>query len=105
MAKYSGKIGYVSTVETAPGIWKEIIIEKNYSGDVVRNISRMQTTDNTNSDITINNNISVIADPFACENFQHIKYVTFMKKKWKVSSVEILHPRMVLSLGGLYIEQ
>jgi hypothetical protein len=103
MAKYSGKIGYISTVETTPGIWKEIIIEKNYCGDVVRNISRMQTTDNTNGNVSISNNISIVADPFACENFQNMKYITFMKKKWIISNVEILYPRIILSMGGLYI--
>ncbi len=105
MAKYSGKIGYISTKETEPGIWEDIIIEKNYYGDVVRNTSRMQPTDKTNDDININNNISIIADPFACENFQHMKYITFMKNKWKISNVEIIYPRIILSIGGLYHEQ
>ena len=30
MAKYYGKIGYAETVETAPGVWKEQITERNY---------------------------------------------------------------------------
>ena len=30
MAKFSGKIGYISTVETEPGIWEETAIEKQY---------------------------------------------------------------------------
>ena len=105
MAKYSGKIGFLSTKETIPGVWEEIIIEKNYCGDLVRNISRTQSTDKTNDDINVNNNISIVADPFAYENFQHMKYITFMKNKWKISSVEIVYPRIILSLGGLYHDQ
>lgn len=102
MAKFSGKIGYVSTVETEPGVWEEVIEEKTYHGDVVRNTSRMQPTSSPNDNIAVNNNISIIADPFACSNFQHMRYVMFMGNKWKISNVEILYPRIVLSLGGLY---
>lgn len=102
MAKFSGMIGYMETVETAPGIWDDVITEKKYNGDVVRNISRMQPADNVNDNITVNNNISIVADPFAYKNFQHMRYVIFMGNKWKISNVEILYPRIVLSLGGLY---
>ena len=43
MAKFSGKIGYISTVETEPGIWEEKAIEKQYYGDLVKNTSRFTT--------------------------------------------------------------
>lgn len=102
MAKFSGMVGYLETVETEPGIWDDVITEKKYNGDVVRNISRMQPTNNVNDNITVNNNISIVADPFAYKNFQHMRYVIFMGNKWKISNVEIIHPRIVLSLGGLY---
>lgn len=102
MAKFYGNIGYSKTVETEPGVWEETIIEKPYYGDLVRNTSHFQNSDSTNDNITISNNISIVADPFACENFQHMKYVVFMKNKWKISNVEVAYPRIVLSLGGLY---
>lgn len=102
MAKFSGKIGFMTTEETAPGVWNEVIKEKTYYGDVVRNTSRMQPTSSPIDNIVVNNNISIVADPFACSNFQHMRYVIFMGNKWKISNVEILYPRIVLSLGGLY---
>lgn len=105
MAKFSGKIGFMVTVETEPGYWEETIVEKTYRGDVTRNTSRMQPNSNTIDDITISNSISIVADPFANENFMHMKYVTFMKNKWKISNVEIQYPRILLTLGGLYNEQ
>ena len=104
MAKFSGKVGYVKSVETAPGVWEEQYIEKQYHGDVVKNISKNQPSGNVNDNIVIANSISIIADPFANENFQHMKYITFMKNKWRISSVEIVYPRIILSLGGLYNE-
>lgn len=105
MAKFYGKIGYAKTVQTTPGVWDETIIEKEYYGDLIRNTSRyQQTSSTTNDDISISNNISIVADPYASENFQHMRYVEFMGAKWKISNVEIQYPRIILSIGGLYNE-
>ncbi len=30
MAKFFGRIGYVETVETKPGVWKPQIVEREY---------------------------------------------------------------------------
>ena len=103
MAKFYGKIGYILTTETDPGIWEEAEVEKSYYGDVVRNSSGYRDgTETSNGDITISNSISIVADPFACENFQHMRYVIFMGTKWKISNVEVKYPRLILTLGGLY---
>lgn len=102
MAKFYGKIGFSSTVETEPGLWEETIVERPYYGDLVRNTSRYQTTDSTNDDITISNNISIVADPYANENFQHMRYVYFMDTKWKIISAEVQYPRIILNVGGIY---
>lgn len=102
MAKYYGNIGYIKTVEVEPGIWKEQAIEHPSYGDVDRNISKYQPSGGVNDDININNVISIVADPFASENFQHIRYAEFMGAKWKVTSVEVKYPRLILNLGGVY---
>ena len=102
MAKYYGNIGYVETVEVEPGIWEEQITERPYYGDLTRNTSRYQTSGGVNDNININNNISILADPYANENFQHMRYAVFMGTKWKISNVEIKYPRIILTLGGVY---
>ena len=102
MAKFYGVIGFAETVETSPGIWTEQITERKYYGDVIRNSRRLQSTDQVNDDITISNEISIIADPYANGHFYSIRYVEFMGTKWKVSNAEVKYPRLVLSLGGLY---
>lgn len=102
MAKFYGNIGYIKTVEVEPGVWSEEPIEKPYAGDLIRNTSRYQQSGSVNDDISINNNISIIADPFANENFQHMRYVIFMGTKWKITNVEIQYPRIILSIGGVY---
>lgn len=102
MAKYYGKVGYIETVEVEPGIWQEQTIERPYYGDLIRNTSRYQSSGGVNDDININNNISIVADPYANENFQHMRYVEFMGAKWKITNVEIQYPRILLSIGGVY---
>lgn len=102
MAKWFGVIGYAKTVETSPGIWKEQITERQYYGEVNRNVRRLQTADKLNDDIIVSNEISIVSDPFANENFHSMRYITFMGAKWKISSVEVKYPRLSLTLGGVY---
>lgn len=105
MAKWFGKIGFdQGTVETTPGVWKPSIVEKSYFGDVQRNSRRLQTSDKVNDDINISNEISIVADPYANENFHMIRYAYFMKQKWKVTDVEVQYPRLILTLGGVWNE-
>ena len=102
MAKFFGKIGYAETIETTPGVWEEKITEREYFGDLIRNTRSLQSGEQLNDNINISNEISIVADPFAYENFHSMRYVEFMNAKWKISSVEVLYPRLILSVGGLY---
>ena len=102
MAKFYGVIGYAITEETEPGIYEERIIEKEHFGDVVRNTRRLSNAAKVNDDITISNQISIVADPFAYNNFHSMRYVSFMGSKWKVTEVEVQYPRLILTLGGVY---
>jgi hypothetical protein len=104
MAKFCGVIGYAVTKETEPGIWEEQIVEVEYFGDVIRNSRRFSGSAKVNDDINISNQISIIADPFANNNFHAMKYVVFMGAKWKISEVTVQYPRLVLTIGGLYNE-
>lgn len=102
MPKFYGKIGFAESVETAPGVWEEPIVERNYYYEVTRNSLKMVTSNHLNDDISINNEISIIADPYAELNFHSMRYVEFMGSKWEVNSVEVQRPRLILSLGGIY---
>lgn len=103
MAKWFGKIGYSETVETAPGVHTPQITTREYYGDVIRNNTRWSTnSESTNDDLTINSQISIVADPFAIDKFHAIKWIEFLGTKWKVTSVEPQFPRLLLTLGGVY---
>ena len=103
MAKWFGKIGFIETVEVEPGRYKSIPVERKYYGEVTRNISRWTNAVNsTNSNIDINNQISIVADPYANQNFQSMRYIEFMGTMWEISSKEVQRPRIILTIGGVY---
>ena len=102
MAKFYGAIGYVSQIETVPGVWEDQKTEKNCRGDAPLNQQRWQSSEKTNDDITLDNSISIIADEYAYANFGYIKYIVWQGQKWKVQSIAINRPRIVLQIGGLY---
>lgn len=104
MAKFFGKIGYAVTANTSPGVWEEEITEREYFGELLRNTSRYQSSDKLNDDLNISNEISIVADPFAYQNFHTMRYVDFMGAKWKITNVEVQYPRLILTVGGLYNE-
>ena len=102
MAKFYGPIGFAESVVTAPGVHTEQIVERMYYGDLKRNTRRLQSTDQLNDNITIANEISIVADPYANDHFYAMRYVEFQGARWKVTNVSVEHPRLVLTVGGLY---
>lgn len=105
MSKYYGTIGYAETTETAPDVWQDVVVERDYFGDVIKDTRKWVGTEHLNDNLNISNRISILADPYAYNNFHSIKYATFMGTKWKVSHVEVSYPRLILDLGGVYNEQ
>lgn len=102
MAKFYGAVGYATSEKTSPGVYKTVITERDYFGDVIKNNRRLQSSEYVNDDITVSNQISIVADPYAIQNFHAIRYVEFMGAKWKVTTVDEQYPRLLLTLGGLY---
>jgi hypothetical protein len=102
MAKFSGKIGYVESVETSQSVWEERTSEEIYYGDVLANRRQWETGQGINDDTNINNRISIVADEKALKSFHLMRYVEWMGTKWKISSIEVRPPRLILTLGGVY---
>lgn len=106
MAKFYGIIGYVESFEKTPGVWVDNVVERPYSGDLVRNYGKHESSGEVNDDINIANEVSIITDPYATEHFFAIRYIKFNVPKlggvWKVTSAEVAYPRLILSIGGVY---
>ena len=84
MNKFFGKIGYSVMIQTAPGVNREKLIERDYYGDVIRNTSQHQNSDTLNDNVNISNEI------------------IFMGAKWKITNIEVQYPRLILTVGGVY---
>lgn len=102
MAKYRGRVGYGEQIETAPGVHEDVITERTYFGDIIRNSRRLLNGEKVNDDLSVGNSISILADGYANDHFFAIRYVEWAGSLWKVSEVEVQRPRLVLRLGGVY---
>lgn len=102
MARFYGKVGFEITKETSPGVWIADIIVREYYGDILRNSRRMSSPDKVNDDVNISNEISILADAYAIQNFHLMRFVEFMGTNWKISNIEVQRPRLILTLGGVY---
>lgn len=100
--RFFGPVGYGGTVESAPGVWDDVITEINYRGDVVRNTRRYSEGESVNDDLSVSNSISIVADDYALNHFFEIRYVRWAGTLWKVLNVEAERPRLILRLGGVY---
>lgn len=102
MTRFSGKVGYGVTVETAPGVHEDQIHERSHFGDVVRNSLKFREGESVNNDLSVSNSVSIVADAYANEHFHAIRYVQWAGALWSVSEIEVQSPRLILRLGGVY---
>ena len=86
--------------ETKPGTWEEVITERKYFGDVTKDFRKSQSSDKIVRDVTIGNQFSILADPFAFENLEFMKYIKHLGIAWTIESIEVQYPRLIISVGG-----
>ena len=102
MTKFHGRIGFIKTEETSPGVHEEVVTEKVYKGDLLRDTQNFNSGDKVNQDVTLGNRISIVADIYAHTNYPYARYVKWNGAYWGVSSIEIKFPRLILSIKGVY---
>ena len=104
MARFYGKIGFAVMEETKPGIYRETYTERSYKGDVLNRRYRWQDTDHFNEDISVTNEISIIADNFANTNIGTMRYVRWLNQVFEIESatIDLDRHRITLSLGGIF---
>ncbi len=102
MARFYGVVGFVSSYEKKTGVFDYAVTERNFAGDVIKRYSQIVSQETVIDNIRVNNQISIIANAYAFENFQHIRFVVWNGTPWEVTSVSVEHPRLILSLGDVY---
>ena len=104
MAKWQGCVGIADCIEDEPGLHIDQIVEHKCQGDIISTHWKRQGTDRINDDITLSNQVSIVADPYVFYHYSAITYVEYMGTKWKVTDVSVEFPRIILTVGGKYYE-
>lgn len=99
MAKFAGMVGYSTGYTVVNGVATPTIAERKMYGDTIDNIRRLENGESTNDNVRLGNKFSVVADAYAYQNFSNIRYVEWMGTKWKVETVDVARPRLILSCG------
>jgi len=104
--RFYGAVGYATSTETSPGVWKDVITEKQYYGDVVRNSRHLeapaQVPPEINAGLSLENSFSILADAEGYASYMKIRYIEWEGNRWRVTSVEVRRPRLILTVGGLW---
>lgn len=102
--RFYGKVGFSNVVNAGNGVWKESDepVERYYYGDVLRDSWSTRAGKSINNDLTISNQISILADDYFLRNLHSVLYVEYCGTKWCVTSVDPERPRLILSLGEVY---
>ena len=103
--RWHGMIGFETMVEKSDDpnkatVWEPDIITRHYYGDVNRVVKRYDKDDKINNDISINNQFSVISDPFALQNMMNMRWIEWRGVKWKVNEITEEYPRLTINIGG-----
>jgi len=100
--KFYGSVGFVEISKKRAGVMTQIPIEYNYSGDVMKRSIRYQNAESVNDNIGVQQQISIVADPYARNHVGSMRYVKWMGTAWKITDVSVQYPRLILTLGGVY---
>lgn len=101
MPKASIVLGFTKDVESAPGVWTEENVELPYKADILSYNKEFAAGEGLNTNVEFRNRYSIVMKDDK-QFYEDIKYVKMGQKKWTVSALEFLDPRIILTIGGVY---
>lgn len=101
MTRFFGRIGYVKSVRSG-GVSEYVATEREYYGNELRSVRYFTDETSVLGEVTQQTRISVLADAYALENYQDIRYLIKAGVVWTVSTVELDRPRLILTLSDKY---
>ena len=103
--RFHGYLGYEGpSVEDPPdsGIYKASVVERVHTGVIVKHRRNQDNATSINGVMSVNNDISIVGDPYALEHLHNLKYIRWNNVCWTVTSVETDTPRIIVSIGEVY---
>lgn len=102
MTRFHGEVGFATSVEVRPGYHKEVMQAFEYFGDIVDDSRTFDNSNQINPKVSLGQSVSIVADDTLIRNFDNIRYVKWGNTAWTANSVKTKHPRLIISLGGVY---
>lgn len=100
--RFSGKIGFATRSETVPGVWEDVITERDYLGDVIQRTERLDDDGSVIPKYRTTTSVSVLSDGVLKERYSDIRYVRLFGVAWAVNSVINKWPRLEIFIGEEY---
>ena len=101
MAKQALILGLTESIESAPGVWTKRPVELPYKADELTYNKQFAAGEGKNENVELRNRYSIVMKREK-QYYTDIKYVKMGQKKWSVTAIEFLHPKMILTIGGVY---
>lgn len=103
MARYHGRVGFLICEDNQlTGEAVNRAVEKPFFGTVLEHTRRWDPIPERNDDLSLVNRISIVANDYAFKHASAIAYATFMGQRWKVTSMQLKPPQIILTLGGIW---
>lgn len=103
MAKFYGQIGFKTTQEVSPGVHENVIVERPYYGDIIRDAVDRVAGETVLGDRKTGNSFRIVADGYISSNFFDAEYIVWGGRYWKIIQVEVqTRARMHVRIGGVY---
>ena len=103
MARYHDRVGFLIPIDDQrTGLATNRVVERPYYGKVLEHTRRWESSEHVNDDLSISNQISITANDYAFKHMSAIAYARYMGGYWKVTSIRVKGPEIVLTLGGVW---
>lgn len=108
MARFHDYVGYEEEPRedpTSPGNYlPSRMVERRHFGTVLKHSRKWDNPVNVsvNDDLNVTNRISIVADAYMTDHWPAIRYVRLGGENWKVASIDVERPRLILNLGGVW---
>lgn len=88
-------------VESAPGVWSRQATEQRYKADLLTYNKQFDSGAGVIDGVEFRNRYSIVMKDDK-QLYADLKYVKIGQVKWKVTALEFLPPRIIITVGGIY---
>lgn len=100
--RYSGKFGYSVQTEVSPGVWEDVIAERDTLGRVEQRTEKLSGESDILPRYSTTTSISVLSRGPAVPENGDLVYVTWRGRRWAPGSIVEEYPGLKIFIGEEY---